>query len=345
MVQEARREEQHGNLSGAIELYRKALRLQENEDDPGDPTLYNQLGDLYMRSGVADKGVACYLKALDGLEEQGLHRAAIALCKKVLRNAPDRGDICRRTARLQARAGLLAEARESYIEVADRMERAGDTERALEVLSEFVQLSDDEEIRLALADRYVVAGRPELALEELREVRRCRVEQGRDSDEITRRIAEIEPEVDAEHSSGPVETAPRGGGGDAEWKPTAAAANGSVPGEAEPGEPDLSGLAAELQTLLGRSDGADRLRMALPVIDRLLELEPHQIDLLQRKMNYALALGDEARVVEAYGQLGEALETRVAGFELRAARPGWENGSPRRAIEAGARPAAANGRG
>lgn len=345
MVQEARREEQHGNLSRAIELYRKALRLQENDRDPSDPNLYNQLGDLYMRSGEADRGVACYLKALDDLEEQGLHRAAIALCKKILRNAPDPGDISRRTARLQARAGLLAEARESYIAVADRMERAGDVERALEVLSEFVELSDDEEIRLALADRYVVAGRPALALEELREARRRRVERGRDPDEIARRIAEIEPEVEAEDSPGPVETAPRAEREDAEAKSAAAATHGSVPGEAEPGELDLSGLAVELQTLLGRSDGEDRLRMALPVIDRLLELEPHQIDLLQRKLNYALALGDQARVVEAYGQLGEALETRISGLEPRAARPGSVNGSTRRMIEAGARPAAANGRG
>lgn len=346
LVQEARREEQHGNLPRAIELYRKALRRQENEHDAADPGLYNQLGDLYLRSGDPRSALACHVKALDGLEEQGLHRAAIALCKKILRNAPAQVEISRRTARLQARVGLLAEARESYIQCANRLERSGDLSGALEVLSEFAESSDDEEIRLALADRYAVADRPDLAVEALRHVWSRRTERGDDAEEIRGRIAELEGEMDRESlvPEGSDEAGPDvRDGADASSKRAEAeasdaeACNGSVLG-------NTAGLAAELQALFGGIAGEDRLRRSLPLIDKLLRLEPHQMGLIQRKMSYALAVGDEEKALEAYAQLGQALESRVSAFEPHLPRADLATGSTTTALEVGARAASAPGR-
>lgn len=314
VVREARREEQSGHLTRAIELYRKALTRQENELDAPDPDLYNQLGDLYLRAGEPRRGVECYVKAVDRLEEQGLQRAAIALCKKILRNAPAHTAIYRRVGRLQARAGLQAEARESFIEFAHRMERAGETAPAFEALQEFVELSGDEEIRSALVDRHLVAGRTDDALAELRLVFRSRTERGEEAVEIRRRIEEIEA------GAGGVGIEPRRGAHpDVAGEEPRGAANETAAGAATEGEAEdeLAELAAELGTLSNRPDGEERIRRSLPVIDRLLALEPGQMDLLHRKLSYALALGEEERALEAYRQLGEALEARLDGFHVR----------------------------
>lgn len=168
LMREARLAEQSGELRRAIQLYRKVLSLQEKEEGGGELGLYNALGDLYLRVGDVESGVACFERAAERQEEEQLYANAIALCKKILRNAPGRTHSYRRVGRLQAVAGLQAEARESYIEYANRMEREGSPDLAREALEEFAELSGDEEIRLALADRYLVADRAEAALGQLR---------------------------------------------------------------------------------------------------------------------------------------------------------------------------------
>lgn len=303
MVQEARREEQSGRLGRAIELYRKALQRQENELDAPDPNLYNHLGDLYLRAGEPRKGVECYVRAADHLEEQGLPRAAIALCKKILRNAPARPEVYLRVGSLQARVGLHAEARESYVEFAQRMDRTGEPESALDALREFADRSEDEEVRLALADRYLVAGRTAEAIDQLTLVERNRSARGEDAEEVRRRIAEVE-----------------GGATDRSVAEPVPADVGPEGADSGPDE-EIVDLARELRRLSAGTEGEERLRRSLPVIDRLLALEPGQLDLLYRKLNYALALGEEEAALGAYRQLGEALGSRLDGFRLRFVRP------------------------
>lgn len=78
------------------------------------------------------------MRAVDHLEEQGLQRAALALCKKILRNAPARADAYLRAGRLQARVGLQAEARESHVEFQEFAELSGEEEE--EALGAYRQL-------------------------------------------------------------------------------------------------------------------------------------------------------------------------------------------------------------
>lgn len=318
VVQEARREERYGNLPGAIALYRKALARQENDGEPEDPNLCNLLADLYLRMGEPRTAVDFYERSLRQLEEQQLHGSAIALCKKILRNAPGHTQAYLWAGRLQTRVGLLAEARESYIEYANRMERAGQPDRGLEALREYVDLSGDEEIRLALADRYLVGDRTEDAVEELRRVCRARMERGTDATDIRRRIAEIDP--DADPHAGPAYDEgliSDGGAMSDEGTPKSDAAADEEAREEELPGLDVAALASELQAVLNRLEGEEKLRQALPVIDQLLRLEPGQLGLLQRKLAYALALDDERVAAEAYLELGEALEAKLSRFKLR----------------------------
>lgn len=322
LVVDARREERHGNLQRAIDLYRKALALQEKTAGSGDLSLYNRLGDLYLRHGDPGSAVKCFEEAVGRYEEQQLYSNAIALCKKILRNAPGYTKAYRRAGRLLALAGLNAEARQHYIQYANRMEREGSLDAALDALQEFVELSGDEEVRLALADRYLLADRTERALEELRHVWRERTGRGEDAVELRRRIVEVDPEADPLAPRAEPE-APEPGRAPEEGEGGRATAPGPGPSEeaSRSGPPDeetdMESLAGELQRVLNRLDGEARLRHALPLIDQLLEFEPEKVSLLQRKLEYALALGEEAAAIEAYLALGAALDKKLSTFSLR----------------------------
>jgi tetratricopeptide (TPR) repeat protein len=101
-------------------------------------------------------------------DEYGLVNNAIALCNKILRNAPGRTPVYLRLAKLMVRRGFVAEAKQNLLEYAERMQRAGEVEDAFNALKEFADLSpDNEEIRLLLAEQLKAAARTDEAREQL----------------------------------------------------------------------------------------------------------------------------------------------------------------------------------
>ena len=76
---------------GAIEAWLEALKLQEEEAEPNpDLSLYNRVGDLYLKLRDPGQAADCYERAVDRYADLGFHNNAIAMCNKVLRNAPGR---------------------------------------------------------------------------------------------------------------------------------------------------------------------------------------------------------------------------------------------------------------
>ena len=61
--------------------------LQSGEADPYDYVFH---GDLLVRVGRPEDGVAAYDEAVSAYERVGLYRNAIAICKKILRTTPGR---------------------------------------------------------------------------------------------------------------------------------------------------------------------------------------------------------------------------------------------------------------
>lgn len=353
LAEKARRSEERGELERAIAFYKEILADQE-ESGSLDPSLYNRVGDLYLKNGDRGSAVRCFERAVDYYESHQLFTNAIALCKKILRNAPDHTETYRQAGRLLTQAGLLAEARSSYIEYANRMERDGSMDRAIQALREFAELSGDEEIRLALADRSLVADRTEEALEQLRLVLEERERRGEDATEVRERIQQIDPRLDSGDETTPEPESEEGGPSEPEavsrapseaelrdvlveaerdlaTEPPEAAELPDADQESAPagraarydpepgstGDPDVSVLAGELQDVLNRLEGEEKLRQALPVIDQLLQFEPEKVTLLQRKLGYALALGKESAAIEAYLALGSVLASELTQFSLR----------------------------
>ncbi len=324
---EARRAEKSGDLQQALELFRKALAAQEETSGFADLSLYNGLGDLLLRAGRKVDAIGAFEKAVRRCEDQQLYANGIALCKKILRNAPDHIETHQVVGRLLALSGLEEQARASYETYCELVNGDGRKRRA--ALAELVDLTADEIACLDLADELAEAGEPQTALERLRATRARREEQGRDVVSIVRRIQELQaafPELAERPRPGPAaRSASRPGpaarppGGRIQPPGGAATGGGIGPAEGEASHPDLDveSLTVELQRALAELQGPDRLRRALVIVSQLLELQPDRFDLLHRKLGYAFTLSDESAAIEAYLALGECLERNLKSFSIR----------------------------
>src|SRR6267378_108659 len=111
---------------GAIAAWVEVLSDQEEDGEPNpDLSIFNRIGDLYLK--VKDPGQAAdyYDKAVDKYAELGFHNNAIAMCNKVLRNAPARQTTYLKLAKLYASKGFMSEAQQNFVTYAERMQKIG----------------------------------------------------------------------------------------------------------------------------------------------------------------------------------------------------------------------------
>ena len=113
-----------------------------------------------------------YERAVSGYADSGLYNNAIALCRKILRLVPGRGAVYLKLGQISAAAGFLADARQNFLEYAQRMKRAGNLDASFDALKEFADLSpEDTDVRKLLADQLLSHGRKDQAVEQLRVLR------------------------------------------------------------------------------------------------------------------------------------------------------------------------------
>ncbi|MDP2955455.1 MAG: tetratricopeptide repeat protein [Longimicrobiales bacterium] len=153
LKEQARRHEQKEEWQKALDQYKKAIAQLEAEDQP-DIGLYNRVGDLFVRVGNLGEAVNHYHKASDLYVEAELPNNAIAVCKKIIRNVPDRHDAYLRMGQIRAKQGFLPDARTNFLTYAERMQRAGDLAESFRALVEFCDLApDDVDVRIAVAEQ------------------------------------------------------------------------------------------------------------------------------------------------------------------------------------------------
>ncbi len=195
LKEQARRHEQREEWQKAFDLYTAAIGVQEQEEAP-DITLLNRVGDIQTRLGQINGAVEQYERAIRLYLEAELPNNAIAICKKVLRNLPDRTVFFLRIGQIRASQGFLTDARQNFLTYAERQTAMGDVEGALNALVEFVDLSpEDVEIRQSLASQLETHDRTDEAIEQYREAYRQLVMMGRDEEagEISEKLADLDP--------------------------------------------------------------------------------------------------------------------------------------------------------
>ncbi|HUG27945.1 MAG TPA: tetratricopeptide repeat protein [Gemmatimonadales bacterium] len=150
----ARRFEQKEDWRRAIEVYQRALsELEAQGEQAPDPSVYNRVGDLYLKVGEAQAAIRSYDRALDLYADQGFLNNAIALGGKILRVDAMRTPTHLRLAQLHARKNVVPEVRRHLGEYLRRMHRDHQLAAALKELRSFAtQDCRNAEMRSELVD-------------------------------------------------------------------------------------------------------------------------------------------------------------------------------------------------
>ena len=148
---------------GAIEAWQQVLKGQDEDGDPNpDLAIFNRIGDLYLKVREPAQAADYYDQAVDKYAELGFHNNAIAMCNKVLRNAPGRQTTYLKLAKLYASKGFMAEAKQNFAEYAERMHKAGKIQHAFAALKEFADISaEGAHLRQTLEEHLRMYGDPE----------------------------------------------------------------------------------------------------------------------------------------------------------------------------------------
>ena len=167
LKEQARRHEQREEWQEALDQYGLAIMKLAKEEQP-DIGLYNRVGDLYVRVGNLDAAVEHFEQSVDLYLETFLPNNAIAVCKKIIRNVPDRHSAYLKMGQIRAEQGFLPDARANFLTYAERMQQAGDLDESFRALVEFCDLApDDIDIRMMVADQMASHDRKDDAVVQL----------------------------------------------------------------------------------------------------------------------------------------------------------------------------------
>jgi tetratricopeptide (TPR) repeat protein len=168
----ARKFEQKEDWRKAIEVYLRAIQqIESGVETSPDLSLYNRVGDLYLKTNDTASAVRSYERAVDLYADQGFFNNAIALCGKILRVNPGRTQTYLKLAQLHARKNVVIEAKRNLIEFLERMNALGQLDQAFQSVKEFAdQFSGSQEIRMMLVELLRAASREEEALEQLAKI-------------------------------------------------------------------------------------------------------------------------------------------------------------------------------
>src|SRR5216684_8180910 len=144
----------------AVEIWLDVL----NNQDETNPALsiYNRIGDLYIKLKDPGQAADYYDQAVDKYAELGFHNNAIAMCNKVLRNAPGPQNTYLKLAKLYASKGFMAEAKQNFVAYAERMHKIGKIQQAFAALKELADISaEGAHLRETLEEHLRMYGDPE----------------------------------------------------------------------------------------------------------------------------------------------------------------------------------------
>lgn len=132
--------EQLKQFDRAVASYVRAIEENENANEDVDVALFNKVGDLTLRQGRVSEAVTYYERAVEHYVSNSLYDNAIALCNKILRNAPGRSNVYFSLGRICARKGLRSDATRNFLEYATRMQQEGRVDEGMRALAEVAEL-------------------------------------------------------------------------------------------------------------------------------------------------------------------------------------------------------------
>ncbi|HKO16230.1 MAG TPA: tetratricopeptide repeat protein [Gemmatimonadaceae bacterium] len=189
----------------ALAVYVELLDNYDKNAAELDVSLFNRVGDLMLRQGSVADALDYYERAVDKYVDGGFYNNAIALCNKILRQSPGRASIYYKLGKISAHKGFTTDAKQNFLEYADRMQKAGNMNEAFRALTEFADLCPgQDDIRLMLADQLSKLNRKEEAIEQLQILWQRYSSEGRQAEAAAtlQRMKGIDPAAEPRESSG-----------------------------------------------------------------------------------------------------------------------------------------------
>ena len=151
--------EQLKQFDRAIASYVAAIEESEKHSEEVDVATLNKVGDLTLRQGRVADAVTYYERAVEHYATAGLFNNSIALCNKILRNAPGRANVYLTLGRVCARKGLRGDATRNFLEYATRMQQAGRIDEGMRALAEVAEMMPElSEVRRLVDEHAARAG-------------------------------------------------------------------------------------------------------------------------------------------------------------------------------------------
>jgi tetratricopeptide (TPR) repeat protein len=290
-----------GKVDAAIAEYVKIV-----ESQPRDWNSANALGDLYVRAKKIDKGLEQYTRIADHLAEEGFYPKALALFKKILKLKPDDEYALLQSGDLAAKQGTLADAKQFFLQVAEKRKSRGDRKGAAEVAIRLGTLDpDDLDARLRAGQLAAEMGDVATAMREFRDVAARLEKQDRHADalvplqlayDLDKSDASIRARLFAAHISSPTPERAR----------------------------DFARGADELKQVAAALEKAGRADEALDVLSEVADSDPSNLEVRAGLALAYVARGnlDKARTYLSAETAGDspALWLTLAEMELRANR-------------------------
>ncbi len=191
LISNAERLVSRGKLQAAIDQYRKLLA-----QNPDDTSTLNRVGDLYARLDQVDEAIDLFSKAADHFTREGFFLKGIAIYKKIIRLDPARIESGAKLADLQRRQGLVTDARVQYQSVAKQYLQGSDTESAIRIYKDLVDLEPTNPThRLHLAELHQQTDQLPEAMAQFREIAGLMLAHGRieEATQVCLKALEVAP--------------------------------------------------------------------------------------------------------------------------------------------------------
>lgn len=186
--------EAKGDAKKAIAELEKAVQEFTTEG-----SLFNKLGDLYIKVNRKDEALDIYEKGARVFKEETYFPNAIALCKKILRLNKDRSNVYGLLGELHKELDQRGEAANYFLEYAERKMKENDLEAALSTYDTIKELvPNSPKILETISAIYEKVGKKEEGAEILKEAHKLESKQEKLRETM---ITKVEEEKDEEEAT------------------------------------------------------------------------------------------------------------------------------------------------
>ncbi len=183
--------EAKGDINKAIAELEKAI-----QEFPREGSLFNKLGDLYIKVNRQKEAVEIFEKGAYILTEETYYPNAIALCKKILRLDKERTEIYNLLGGLHKELGQYVEAANYYLEYADRKMQNNEIDAALKTYESIKDLvPNNYKIIQTISAIYEKIGKKEHVEDLRKEAEKIETKQKELKETVTAQITPAEVET------------------------------------------------------------------------------------------------------------------------------------------------------